>query len=71
MLRAWKESQSERKEDGGNGRRAAHAVAFLRQHACATTHIPPQTKPFPNKPGKTTFVKRHITGEFEKKYERE
>jgi hypothetical protein len=24
--------------------------------------------PFPHPPGKTTFVKRHLTGEFEKKY---
>jgi len=31
---------------------------------------PIKTKP-PTKTGKTTFVKRHLTGEFEKKYERE
>lgn len=27
--------------------------------------------PAPHAAGKTTFVKRHLTGEFEKKYERE
>jgi len=50
-------------------RRSAKARDAAARHEIRVLTRPPSTRLTPS--GKTTFVKRHLTGEFEKKYLRE
>jgi hypothetical protein len=61
----------------GEGKRKRRSGEPLQRAVCVSFVSLPRTlsrscrRPLIHHPGKTTFVKRHLTGEFEKKYERE